>query len=112
MNLEDHLQSARLSPPSGELDRRMEQTFARAEKAGTKDAPPAALAILVTLASLGIAAAVVAALLLRPPRTDQRPEVQVATQRLEARGMFQQMLVTPAASARPLPRLEVSVTSR
>jgi hypothetical protein len=106
MNVEELLASARPCAPSPGLDARMEGLLGRAP--ARRAARPG---LLIAFCSLGAAAAVAAALALRSPRLEPgRPPA--GARRIEATGAFQQLLLTPPSSRRPMPRMEVSVASR
>jgi hypothetical protein len=109
MNIEDRLRSARLAEPSGELDRRIDAIL---RGAGGAPAPTGRLVrrvVLTALAPLGVAAIVAAALILRPQRAEPPARAPMVARQMEASGMFRQMLLSPPASRRPMPRLEVSL---
>ena len=110
MNIEEQLSSARLCEPSAGLDRRIDGLLGRAA-AGAAPARAARPGLLVAILSLGAAAAVVVALALRAPRPQPGLGVPANARRIEATGMFQQLLLTAPASRRPLPRIEVTVAS-
>ena len=110
MNIEEQLGSAHLSAPSAVLDRRIDRLLGRAAS-GPVPARTARPGLLVAICSLGGAAAVVVALALRSPRPESGRGATVYAQRIEATGAFQQLLLTPPASRRPLPRIEVTVAS-
>jgi len=108
MNIEDRLRSARPAEPSEELDRRIEGTLCGAGATALKSRLVRRV-VLTALAPLGVAAIVAAALILRPPRAGTPAPAPAAARQLDASGMFQQMLLSPPASRRPMPRLEVSL---
>lgn len=108
MNIEEHLASARLAAPSPGLDRRMEGLLAPASRAPAPAGRAARPGLLVAACSLGAAAAVAVALALRSARPEPGRAAPAAPQRIEATGAFEQLLTTPPASRRPMPRMAVS----
>jgi hypothetical protein len=108
MNIEEQLGAARLSAPSSGLDRRIDGLLGRAAS-GPVPARTARPGFLFAICSLGAAAAVAVALALRSPRPETGRGATGYSQRIEATGAFQQLLLTPPASRRPLPRIEVTV---
>ena len=106
---EEQLRTARLAAPSDDLDRRMQETFARA--ACTPPAPGRAAAWrwIGFLAATGIAAAVavVATRLVRPPADSATAQ---ALYTIEPQGPMRQLLIETPATTRPLPHFAVSVS--
>jgi hypothetical protein len=111
MNYSDeHLRTARLAAPSDDLDRRMQETFARA--AQELPEPPRATAWrwIGFFAAAGIAAtlALVATRVARPPF---RRSANQATYSIEPHGPMRQLLLETPASSRPPPHFAVSVST-
>ena len=111
MSIEEQLASARLAAPSPGLDRRIDGLLAAAPRGRAPGVRTARPGFLVAVCSLGAAAAVAVSLALRSPRHEPGRAAPGAAQRIEATGAFQQLLRTPPASRRPMPRMEVTVAS-
>jgi hypothetical protein len=111
MNIEEQLESTRPATPSAALDQRIESLLGEALRGPQPGSRRARRGLLLALCSLGAAAAIAGAFALRSPRAAPGRTAPANAQRIAATGMFQQMLLTAPASRRPMPRMEVTVSS-
>ena len=108
---EEHLRTVRLAAPSDDLDRRMQETFARAAR--TQPSPRRAIAWrwIGAFAATGIAA-VLTLVAIRPRTMPANPNSPQVLCSIEPQGPMRQLLLDSPASNRPPPRFLVSESTQ